>query len=100
MAASSTPVRPAEQKPGMSRVLRDTWYVFWREMLLPLRDPFSLVFSLVQPLVFLGLFGPLLGSAVGAPAFGGQSTLQWFLPGVVGGGAPGGTARTGGKQPW
>ena len=52
-------------------------------MLLPLRDPFSLVFSLLQPLIFLALFGPLLGSAVGAPAFGGQSTLQWFLPGVV-----------------
>lgn len=70
-------------KPGLGQVLRDTWLVFWREMLLPLRDPFSLVFSLIQPLVFLALFGPLLGSAVGAPAFGGQSTLQWFLPGVV-----------------
>ena len=69
--------------PGLGRVLRDTRYVFWREMLLPLRDPFSLIFSLIQPLVFLGLFGPLLSASVGAPAFGGQSTLQWFLPGVV-----------------
>ncbi|MFJ5699531.1 ABC transporter permease [Arthrobacter sp. NPDC093139] len=82
MAGPATRVEPSE-KPGLDRVLRDTWYVFWREMLLPLRDPFSLVFSLLQPLVFLGLFGPLLGSAVGAPVFGGQSTLQWFLPGVV-----------------
>lgn len=73
----------ARERPGLGRVLQDTRYVFWREMLLPLRDPFSLVFSLLQPLVFLGLFGPLLGAAVGAPAFGGQSTLQWFLPGVV-----------------
>ena len=71
------------KKPNLGQVLRDTKYVFWREMLLPLRDPFSLIFSLIQPLVFLGLFGPLLGAAVGAPAFGGQSTLQWFLPGVV-----------------
>lgn len=71
------------QKPGPRSVVTDTWFVFWREMLLPLRDPFSLIFSLIQPLVFLGLFGPLLGAAVGAPAFGGQSTLQWFLPGVV-----------------
>ncbi|WP_309074050.1 ABC transporter permease [Paenarthrobacter sp.] len=73
----------ALQKRGPRSVVTDTWFVFWREMLLPLRDPFSLIFSLIQPLVFLGLFGPLLGSAVGAPAFGGQSTLQWFLPGVV-----------------
>ena len=71
------------KQPGPGKTLRDIWYVFCREMLLPLRDPFSLVFSLLQPLIFLALFGPLLGSAVGAPAFGGQSTLQWFLPGVV-----------------
>ena len=73
----------AVQRHGPGRILTDTWYVFSREMLLPLRDPFSLVFSLLQPLIFLALFGPLLGSAVGAPSCGGQSTLQWFLPGVV-----------------
>lgn len=71
------------QKPGLLRILRDTRYVFWREMLLPLRDPFSLIFSLLQPLIFLGLFGPLLSSAVNPAALGGQSTLQWFVPGVV-----------------
>ncbi len=83
MLGQATRDEAALAKPGPGQVLRDTWYVFCREMLLPLRDPFSLVFSLIQPLVFLALFGPLLGSAVGAPAFGGQSTLQWFLPGVV-----------------
>jgi hypothetical protein len=83
MLGQATRPEAALKKPGLGQVLRDTWYVFCREMLLPLRDPFSLIFSLVQPLVFLALFGPLLGSAVGAPAFGGQSTLQWFLPGVV-----------------
>ena len=54
-----------------------------REMLLVLRDPFSLIFSLVQPLVFLGLFGPLLAGSVDPAALGGQSPLQWFLPGVI-----------------
>jgi ABC-2 type transport system permease protein len=73
----------AARKPGIGRILQDTKYVFWREMLLVIRDPFSLIFSLVQPLVFLALFGPLLGAAVGAEAFGGESSLQWFLPGVV-----------------
>jgi ABC-2 type transport system permease protein len=72
--------KAAERTPGPDRILRDTWYVFWREMLLPLRDPFSLVFSLLQPLVFLGLFGPLLGSAVGAPAFGGQPPSSGSCP--------------------
>ena len=51
-------------------------------MLTILRDPFSLIFSLLQPLVFLGLFGPLLAGVTGEGMFGGSS-LQWFLPGVV-----------------
>ena len=44
----------SRQRRGPRSVLTDTWFVFWREMLLPLRDPFSLIFSLIQPLVFLG----------------------------------------------
>ena len=79
----ATEAGTAVRKPGVGRIMQDTKYVFWREMLLVIRDPFSLIFSLVQPLVFLALFGPLLGAAVGAEAFGGESSLQWFLPGVV-----------------
>lgn len=66
----------------MSTVVGDTAAVFTREMRLVMRDPFSLAFSIVQPLVFLALFGPLLGNTVGEDAFGGE-TLQWFLPGVI-----------------
>lgn len=60
------------------KIVADTRAVFRREMLLVLRDPFSLIFSLLQPLVFLGLFTPLLDGVVGD-----GSSLQWFLPGVV-----------------
>jgi ABC-2 type transport system permease protein len=67
----------------MSTVVSDTRAVFAREMTLVMRDPFSLAFSIVQPLVFLALFGPLLGATVGSEAFGGESSLQWFLPGVI-----------------
>ncbi len=57
--------------------------VWTRETLTILRDPFSLIFSLVQPLVFLGLFGPLLSGVAGGEGLGSGSTLQFFLPGVV-----------------
>ena len=56
---------------------------FQREMSLVLRDPFSVIFSLVQPLVFLALFGPLLAGSVDPAAINGASPLQWFLPGVI-----------------
>ena len=67
----------------MSTFVGDTRAVFTREMMLVLRDPFSLMFSLLQPLVFLALFGPLLAGSVDPAVLGGQSALQWFLPGVI-----------------
>lgn len=59
---------------------RDTWNVLVRELKPVLRDPFTLIFSLVQPLVFLGLFAPLLIGTSGVPV---GETLQWFVPGVL-----------------
>ena len=64
-------------------LLADTRSVFLREMFLVLRDPFSVIFSLVQPLVFLGLFGTLLAGSIDRAAIGGAEPLQWFLPGVI-----------------
>jgi ABC-2 type transport system permease protein len=64
-------------------LVTDIWAVFTREMSLILRDPFSVIFSLVQPLVFLALFGPLLAGSVDPAVLNGQSPLQWFLPGVI-----------------
>jgi len=66
----------------MATMIADTRSVWIRESLTIWRDPFSLIFSLLQPLVFLGLFGPLLSGVAGDGDLGGSS-LQWFLPGVV-----------------
>ena len=60
--------------------VRDTWNVLVRELRPVVRDPFSLIFSLLQPLVFLGLFGPLLVAGSDLPA---SATLQWFVPGIL-----------------
>lgn len=61
-------------------IATDTVNVMTRELRPLLRDPFSLIFSLVQPLVFLGLFGPLLVSSSDQPA---AETLQGFVPGIL-----------------
>lgn len=63
-------------------LLGDIKSVWIRETLTIWRDPFSLIFSLIQPLVFLGLFGPLLSGLAG-DGIGFGTTLQFFLPGVV-----------------
>lgn len=76
----------ADALPQRSRVAKwthDTGAVFLREILVVLRDPFTLIFSLLQPLVFLALFGPLLDGMLGTSTIDGSSALQWFLPGVL-----------------
>ena len=60
--------------------VRDTGIVLARELKPVLRDPFSVVFSMIQPLFFLALFAPLLSSVTG---LGTGSSLQWFVPGIV-----------------
>jgi len=89
---TTTPVDAGHEAPrivtrtGPGKFVTDTAAVFTREILLTLRDPFTLIFSLLQPLIFLGLFGPLLTGTFGG--FGGSGastadTLQWFVPGVI-----------------
>jgi ABC-2 type transport system permease protein len=62
----------------MTNLVTDTGTVFSRELRPVLRNPFTVVFSMIQPLVFLALFAPLLPKVTG-----GGSALQWFVPGIV-----------------
>lgn len=64
----------------MSTLIRDTGIVFTRELRPVIRDPFTVVFSMIQPLFFLALFAPLLADV---PNLGPGGALQWFVPGIV-----------------
>ncbi|GII80116.1 transport permease protein [Sphaerisporangium rufum] len=68
----------------MTTFHRDVWTVFVREITPVLRQPMTLLFNMVQPLLFLFVFGSLLagtGGPGGAP--GGGSPWQWFVPGIL-----------------
>ncbi|GAA1540822.1 hypothetical protein GCM10009741_49550 [Kribbella lupini] len=62
-------------------LLRDIRIVMVRELKPVLRDPFSLLFGMIQPLIFLGLFGPLLAGSMGGTLDGG--VWQWFVPAIL-----------------
>jgi len=64
-------------------LLRDTLIVAARELRPVRRDPFSVMFGMVQPLVFLALFGPLLVGVVGGSDVLGGSVWQWFVPAIL-----------------
>src|SRR5690349_18879113 len=71
---------------------RDTRIVMVRELRPVIRSPFSLLFGMIQPLVFLGLFGPLLAGQVGGDS---ATVWQWFVPSVIGMTALFGTSTVG-----
>jgi len=58
----------------------DMWLVMTRELRPVVREPFSVVFGLVQPLVFLALFGPLLAGSTDLPS---ADVWQWFVPAIL-----------------
>lgn len=67
-----------------SAPVSDAVTILIRQMLPQLREPWGLLFGMLQPLVFLAFFGPLLGGVVDAPggAAAGDSWL-WFVPAVL-----------------
>ena len=63
--------------------LTDTWLVFSRAMRLSLRNPVWVILGLMQPILYLILFGPLLEPVASAPGFPPGSAWQVFVPGLL-----------------
>lgn len=64
---------------GFAGLLRDTGTVFARQMRPVLSRPFMIVFGMLQPLLYLVLFAPLLTGLAGSE---GENPWQWFVPGL------------------
>lgn len=63
-------------------VFRDTWLIFQRSMGLTLRSPTWLIFGMIQPILYLVLFAPLLEASTKA-AGAGTNAFNWFIPGLL-----------------
>ncbi len=61
---------------------RDTWIVFARSMRLSLRQPLWVLIGLLQPILYLTLFGPLLQNIAATSGFVGDA-WQVFVPGLL-----------------
>lgn len=65
------------------RLFPDTWLMFRRSLGLTLRQPAWLVAGVVQPFVYLLLFGPLLNSLSNVPGFPSGGSFNVFVPGLL-----------------
>lgn len=62
-------------------VLRDTGIICLRQLRPTLRNPFAMfAFAMLQPVLYLVLFGPLL---TGVPGAVGDDPWNWFVPGIL-----------------
>ncbi len=61
---------------------RDTWTIFSRSMRLSLRQPLWVAIGLMQPILYLTLFGPLLQNIAATSGFEGDA-WQVFVPGLL-----------------
>lgn len=74
-------VAVVDSQPRRRGVLRDTGTVMLRELRPVLNDPFSVIFGMIQPLVFLCLFGPLLAGSVAESLR--TDVWLWFVPAIL-----------------
>lgn len=65
------------------KLLRDTWLVFQRYLGLFLHNPAWLIIGVLQPLLYLLLFAPLLKSIASIPGFPRGGAYNVFVPGLL-----------------
>jgi ABC-2 type transport system permease protein len=62
--------------------LLDTWYLFVRLLRATMRMPVFVLISIVQPILWVVLFGQLFRSVTTIPGFGASSYVQFLAPGI------------------
>ncbi|WP_067468852.1 ABC transporter permease [Actinomadura macra] len=67
----------------MTGLLTGTWWMTHRRLSALVRNPAVLVMTLIQPIIWLFLFGGLFEKVVELPGFGADSYLDYLVPGVV-----------------
>src|SRR5664279_2710632 len=65
------------------RVFTDTWLIFQRSLTLSLRNPVWVIMGILQPILYLLLFGPLLTNVAKMPGFPPGGAFNVFVPGLL-----------------
>ncbi len=65
------------------KTIHDSLIIFERSIRYTLRKPIWVLLGLIQPLLYLVLFGPLLRRLTELPGFGSDNSWQIFVPGLL-----------------
>jgi len=64
-------------------LLSDTWFLFNKYVRITLRMPMWALFTIIQPLIWLLIFGQLFKNMASIPGFPSGRYMDFFLPGAV-----------------
>ena len=64
------------------KVWSDTW-IFVGSIRLYVRTPFIVLMTVIQPILWMFLFGEVFSSMADIPSFGGDSYIEFLGPGIV-----------------
>ena len=67
----------------MRRALRQTWYMTRRHLMGLFRQPVWIAITLVQPIIWILLYGALFKRIVDIPGFGSDNYIDFLTPGIV-----------------
>lgn len=81
-ALSPTATGDLDRVP-LRRVVTDTLVITRRNLLRNVRLPQLLLFSTIQPVMFLLLFNYVFGGAIGGSLPAGYDYIQWLMPGLL-----------------
>lgn len=73
----------ARDRISLGQAVSDTLVITWRNLLRNVRLPQLLLFSTVQPVMFLLLFTYVFGGAIEGTVPGGYDYLQFLMPGLL-----------------
>ncbi|MBU5266402.1 ABC transporter permease [Virgibacillus proomii] len=65
------------------KVWSDTLWIFVRSIRLYVRTPFIVLMTVIQPILWMFLFGEVFSSMADIPSFGGDSYIEFLGPGIV-----------------
>jgi ABC-2 type transport system permease protein len=82
-SGTAIPAAPANTVP-FGTTLVHTWYLTGRKLHALVRQPWVLAFSVVQPVIWLFLFGQLFRRVIDIPGFAfGGTYLDYLVPGLI-----------------
>jgi ABC-2 type transport system permease protein len=74
---------PRDSTPKAPSMFHDAMTIFRYQMRLLLREPVWIIVVMIQPLLYLALFAPLLDSIAKTPGFPPGDAWQVFVPGLL-----------------